>query len=396
MTKSAWLKLEVKPPTKPSYTLAATSTSVTQEAGNFTLLTLTANLSNGANDTVQLSTNIGSVLPGATASLTPSSGSFPLASIMNVTSPPTSSVGPRTFNITATTAGTYSEVPVRKDLVFTLTVLRTHDPAVASEAVSRNFAYTGVSLSPTNRIQTNVTVSNLGTVSETFTVNATAKVFLSGDSKIVFVDTTRNFRWDPGEAVAYDSNTNGAYDAGEPAISGSPSAGALLIGDPGLGYVESNFNNRWDIGESVTYDTNANTLYDIGENVIGGPAPSPGYFIGSGAVTLSPSAQTTVTFAWDPVSISRGKYVISSQTTKVSGEFRLENNVVSSFSFTQKFKGDVSGDCRVDIVDLATVGSTFGKTIGQVGYNAAADLNNDGVINIVDLVLVAGSFGQVC
>ena len=80
----------------------------------------------------------------------------------------------------------------------------------------------------------------------------------------------------------------------------------------------------------------------------------------------------------------------------VSGDLNLGNNDLVGNVFTVRFKGDVNSDCKVDIVDLATVGSTFGKTIGTAGFNTFADLNSDRVINIVDLVLVAGSFGSTC
>ena len=60
--------------------------------------------------------------------------------------------------------------------------------------------------------------------------------------------------------------------------------------------------------------------------------------------------------------------------------------------FKSKLKGDVSGDCKVDIVDLTRVASAYGKSGGQGGYSAAADLNNDGIINLQDLVLVASNY----
>jgi len=59
-------------------------------------------------------------------------------------------------------------------------------------------------------------------------------------------------------------------------------------------------------------------------------------------------------------------------------------------------KGDVNGDCRVDIVDLSTIGAKFGLVRNDGSYVSAPDLNNDGTINIIDLVLTAGNFGRSC
>ena len=113
-------------------------------------------------------------------------------------------------------------------------------------------------------------------------------------------------------------------------------------------------------------------------------------------VTLNSGQTKTVSFQWDPSSLPRGNYIITSQATKVTGEVNFANNSATGPTFALRFKGDVNGDCKVDIIDLSTVGAAFGSTNGSPAYKPAADLNNDGTINIVDLVLVAGAFGQSC
>jgi hypothetical protein len=51
--------------------------------------------------------------------------------------------------------------------------------------------------------------------------------------------------------------------------------------------------------------------------------------------------------------------------------------------------GDVNGDGYVNAADLAIVQASFGKRIGQAGYNPAADINGDGVVDVRDLAYVA-------
>jgi hypothetical protein len=51
--------------------------------------------------------------------------------------------------------------------------------------------------------------------------------------------------------------------------------------------------------------------------------------------------------------------------------------------------GDVNGDGYINAEDLAIVKASFGKRIGQPGYNPAADINGDGIVDIRDLAFVA-------
>lgn|ERR1017187_786777 len=51
--------------------------------------------------------------------------------------------------------------------------------------------------------------------------------------------------------------------------------------------------------------------------------------------------------------------------------------------------GDVNGDGKTDCADLAIVKTSFGKSAGQIGFDARADVNGDGVVDIRDLAFVA-------
>ena len=51
--------------------------------------------------------------------------------------------------------------------------------------------------------------------------------------------------------------------------------------------------------------------------------------------------------------------------------------------------GDVNGDGRVDCTDLALVRAAFGKSTGQPGYDARADMDRNGKIDVYDLAFVS-------
>jgi hypothetical protein len=51
--------------------------------------------------------------------------------------------------------------------------------------------------------------------------------------------------------------------------------------------------------------------------------------------------------------------------------------------------GDVDGSGSVTCTDYSLLKASFGKRIGQPGFNLAADLNADGVVDIRDLFLIA-------
>src|SRR5213594_7972 len=302
-------------------------------------------------------------------------------------------------------------------LTIPVTLIKTHDAQVTTVVQgNRGFGYNGVSLSGTAQLNVNVSVTNGGTVSDTYTVNATAKTVLKNDVRLKFVDANGNGVWNPGERIIYDNDNSFAYSSGDTVIGpgAAPSLGTSLGLDFNLRFVDSNYklsgsSSVWACstlsgvnclsGDAVVYNPDGDGLFDgtSEDTVAFGATPSSGILLGQTTITLAGGAIQRVTINWDPGSLSRGYYTVFGAVAKVTNEFVLSNNVGSyPINYLQKFKGDVSGDCKVDIIDLSTVGAAFGSSVGGAAYKTNADLNNDGTINIIDLVLVAGSFGQSC
>ena len=56
--------------------------------------------------------------------------------------------------------------------------------------------------------------------------------------------------------------------------------------------------------------------------------------------------------------------------------------------------GDITGDRRVDISDLARTSAAFGSLPGQPQWNPAADLDHNLKVDIIDLAIVSANFGH--
>jgi len=73
--------------------------------------------------------------------------------------------------------------------------------------------------------------------------------------------------------------------------------------------------------------------------------------------------------------------------------FQSDITQLPFFTAYAKVVGDVNGDFKVDILDVALVAYSFGTKKNQARWNAAADINSDGVIDILDVALSAYYFG---
>ncbi len=56
--------------------------------------------------------------------------------------------------------------------------------------------------------------------------------------------------------------------------------------------------------------------------------------------------------------------------------------------------GDVNNDDGVDLLDFSILRTTYGRCIGDAGYDGRADLNGDGCVDILDFSMLRTNFGQ--
>src|SRR5207248_386682 len=92
-------------------------------------------------------------------------------------------------------------------------------------------------------------------------------------------------------------------------------------------------------------------------------------------------ALTNASFTWD-AGTKTGNLGLSS-VSLVDGSYRLAIDTGGGVLNVDFFRlaGDANGDKKVNSSDLTIVNNAFGKSSGQAGFNANADLNVDGKVD---------------
>ena len=118
-------------------------------------------------------------------------------------------------------------------------------------------------------------------------------------------------------------------------------------------------------------------------------------------VTLPSGNSTDDNFTWNTTGFAYGNYTITATAEFDPSENATTNNCTCSAIVT--IPGDLNGDFKVNMQDIALVARAFGSdgpnylypgSPPSSNWNPNADINNDGTVNMKDVALVARNFGQ--
>ncbi|MEM2984028.1 MAG: NosD domain-containing protein [Candidatus Jordarchaeaceae archaeon] len=117
------------------------------------------------------------------------------------------------------------------------------------------------------------------------------------------------------------------------------------------------------------------------------------HLIETRAITSPPPKRNMiVTFLWATTNIAICK--IKVEIPPLDGEIDSEDNVRISLLYVRvKILGDVNGDWKVDIKDVAIAAASFGSFPGHSRWDPRADIVCDDRVDMKDLVLIVKNFG---
>ena len=282
---------------------------------------------------------------------------------------------------------------------FVMTVIR--DVAVTRVTPLRDWAYAGW---PVN---IEVVVENLGNVSENFRVNAYCNDTLIGD--ILVVDLTPGtvrlltFTWDTtglsfgdyrisanASTVPYEINTiNNVYVDGYVSIFTIKRDVAITQVTPEVEWAY----RGWLVNITVT----AENLGEVSEtfNVTAYYDDTP---IGTIHIPdLTASTAINLTYTWNTINTTPcHNYTIRAEASLIPYEYNTTNNIFINGAVKIRILGDLDGDGKVDVKDVAAAALAYGSYPGHPRWNQTADINRDGKIDVKDIAAISRNFGQTC
>jgi Dockerin type I domain len=134
--------------------------------------------------------------------------------------------------------------------------------------------------------------------------------------------------------------------------------------------------------KQVTFSTISGTGQVVYDATLSPPLPFMTNTIVAGG------SATVRVYADVPSSVSEFQMEVSGFALNAVGtQISFDNTVLISPHSAPT--GDLNGDGLVGCDDLAVVKASFGKKVGQPGFDPRADVNGDGVVNVLDLSIVA-------
>jgi hypothetical protein len=289
-----------------------------------------------------------------------------------------------------------------------------HDVAVTAVVPTVSWAYVN------STVPVNVTVADLGNVSESFTVTAYygANItigMLPVTSLASGTNATLIFNWNTtgitteanytlsafASYVPFEYNLTNNYLIGGQVLILTQIRDVAITNVTAASYWAQNWAYQ---GGNMNITVTANNTGQVPESFYVS-ALWNGTLIGNVSVSLAPGAGINEIFALNTSSLPLYQDLnISGQASFVQYEYNLTNNFyVDSNNVTIRFLGDVNGDGKVDGRDITIIASAFG-TVGpnflypgsppSPNWNIACDLNADNKVDGRDLTIAASNFGE--
>jgi hypothetical protein len=110
-------------------------------------------------------------------------------------------------------------------------------------------------------------------------------------------------------------------------------------------------------------------------------------------IDLNATDEKVLTFIWNTTGFAKGNYTISAYAELVPDETNTgDSNVTSNKIIVLSIPGDINGDGKVDILDVATAAKAYGSSTGEQNFEPNPDVNNDGIVNILDMSIIAREY----
>jgi hypothetical protein len=289
-----------------------------------------------------------------------------------------------------------------------------HDVAVTAVVPTVQWAYAN------STVPINVTVADLGNVSESFTVTAYygANItigMLPVTSLASNTSTVLTFNWNTtgitteanytlsafASYVPFEYNLTNNYLIGGQVLILTQIRDVAITNVTTASYWASNWAYQ---GGNMNVTVTANNTGQVPESFYVS-ALWNGTLIGNVSVSLAPGAGANEVFALNTSSLPLYQDLnISGQASFVQYEFNVTNNFyVDGNNVTIRFLGDVNGDGKVDGRDITEISKAFGSfgpgylypgSPPSSNWNITCDLNADNKVDGRDITIATKNFGK--